>query len=115
MSSRADREVKAAERCLAQALSQRLAAAAVGEQVAIDPSDLIASALERLIPQLLRGEFAEWRGEGLDAIYVAVAWKLADRSCRMAGTCILISDQTVAPFGAELELAPDGETVANTQ
>jgi hypothetical protein len=69
----------------------------VGDQFTVAPSADICSSLELFLPQVLRIRYREWLEESLDGIFVARALKTGPAAAQLAGTCILISDQTVTP------------------
>jgi len=73
----------------------------------------ICSSLELFLPQLLRRRYSKWRGESLDGISVACARKTGPSAVRLAGICILTSDQTGTPFFVELASSLSGESVAS--
>jgi hypothetical protein len=76
--------------------------------VPISSSSDICDTLELLIPQVLRVERPEWERESIDGFYFSHAVKRGSASAELAGTCILISDQTVTPFHLDLTFAEDG-------
>jgi hypothetical protein len=84
----------------------------VGDQFTVAPSADICSSLELFLPQVLRIRYREWLEESLDGIFVARALKTGPAAAQLAGTCILISDQTVTPFLVDLELSPTADSVA---
>lgn len=85
----------------------------VGREFTVAPSEDICSSLELFLPELLRSHHSEWVWESLDGVFVARARKTGDASVQLAGTCILISDQTVTPFLVDLELSTSGESVGS--
>ena len=97
---------------LASELGDLLRELSVGEFFAVSPSADICYALELFLPQLLRSRYPEWETESLDGIFVARAIKTGVAAAQFAGTCILISDQTVTPFLIDLELSPLTASVA---
>ena len=95
-------------RLAADRLGDLLANVPVGQTVLIDATSDLRDILERLIPQILRGEHPEWERESIDGFFFSDATKRTTASIVLAGMCILISDQTATPFLAELNLAADG-------
>ena len=58
----------------------------------------------------------EWGNESLDGILPLVARKTAVRELEIVGHCILISDQTLAPFQHSLRIAPgDADEIARLE
>jgi hypothetical protein len=70
----------------------------VGGRFVVPPSADICASLELFLPRVLRRRYPEWEKESLDGIFVARATKTGTATAELAGTCILISDQTVTPF-----------------
>lgn len=95
---------------LARILGQRTGAAIrdVPEGSALEASlqDLL-SALERFIPSLLRETFPEWWDESLDGFLLSKAEKVAVHRASLSGLAIVISDQSVTPFRADLTTSHD--------
>lgn len=89
---------------LATALEELLREVPVGATLTVSSDTDIGYSLERFIPGLLRRSYLEWRDESLDGIFVAYARKTGPSGLEMAGTCILIRDQTVTPFMAEFQV-----------
>lgn len=89
---------------LAQELEELIAPIAMGEFFSVPPSAAICASLERFIPAELSQQYPEWRAESLDGIFVARATKTGPKAAEFAGAGILISDQTLTPLLAELEL-----------
>src|SRR5262249_11113626 len=83
----------------------------VGANFTVSPSANFCYLLELFLPHLLSRHFPEWETESLDGIFVADALKKSHVSAQFAGTCILITDQTVAPFLVYLALTPSGESI----
>jgi hypothetical protein len=82
------------------------------ECVLDDSEDLrhVLSGLEWFLPEVLREVHREWRGEGLDGIYPALAKKVGDGEIEIVGLCCFISDQTLTPLYVRLQLdATQGE------
>jgi hypothetical protein len=94
------------EQLAATQLAACLAGVPVGSRLAIDSSSEVCFTLERLIPEILSSEHPEWRRESIDGFFIASAIKSDEDSAELAGTCILISDQTVTPFALNLSLLP---------
>ena len=84
----------------------------VGTAFGVESSADFCFSLEMFIPELLRRRYPQWDLESLDGIFVACARKTGPAAAQLAGTCILISDQTVTPFLVDLEasLADDSIT-----
>jgi hypothetical protein len=95
------------ERIAANQLEALLEQVAVGSTLSVDSSSDLCDTLELLIPEILRRDHREWEKESIDGFFFSSAIKTDERSCELAGTCILISDQTVTPFALTLGL---GET-----
>ena len=93
---------------VAEELSPLLDSVEIGAPLPVDSASSICSALEYLIPEVLARSHAEWESESLDGFYFSHATRNGPRSAELAGTCILISDQTVTPFSLDLELSADG-------
>jgi hypothetical protein len=98
---------------IASELKALLAVLPVGAEFTVSPSASFCSALELLLPHLLCRRFPEWRTESLDAIFVAKAQKTGAVAAQFAGTCILITDQTVAPLLVDLALTPSNDSIAS--
>ncbi|MCK6474853.1 MAG: hypothetical protein L6R28_24300 [Planctomycetes bacterium] len=96
---------------LALALKALLAQMPVGSEFAVEPSADLCRTLERYIPKVIACRHAEWAGESLDGIFVARARKTGPAAAELAGTCILITDQTVTPFRIEMALSPSGDAI----
>lgn len=96
---------------LASALRELLAGVAVGAEVNVDPSADFCSSLEVVLPRLLRLRHSEWAKESLDGVFVALARKTGPAALQLAGTCILITDQTVTPLLVDLVLSSFGESI----
>jgi hypothetical protein len=94
------------ERIAANQLEALLEQVAVGSTLSVDSSSDLCDTLELLIPEILRRDHREWEKESIDGFFFSSAIKTDERSCELAGTCI-ISDQTVTPFALTLGL---GET-----
>ena len=82
---------------------------AIGSSLAVDSSSEICDVLELLIPDILRREHNEWERESIDGFFFSVAVKNDDRSCELAGTCLLITDQTVTPFALNISVSGPGQ------
>lgn len=92
------------ERLVAEQLAACLQGLAIGSLLPIDSASELCSTLELFIPKVLRREHHEWEKESIDGFFFSSAVKSDERSCDLAGTCILISDQTVTPFALQLGL-----------
>jgi hypothetical protein len=68
--------------------------------------------LEFYLPAVLAEVYGEWRNESLDGILPLVARKTAEREAEIVGHCILISDQTLAPFQLRLQIIPNGDEIS---
>ena len=90
-----------------------LAGKPVGAEFDVEPSSDFCYSLELLIPQLLSKQYSEWEKESLDGIFVARARKAGREAIQIAGTCILISDQTVTPLLVELVLDSQNDSVVH--
>lgn len=75
----------------------------------VEASSSFLYGLELLITAWIARRDPAWRTESLDGIFVARACKTSSRSAEFVGTCILISDQTVAPLLLNLTLTPENE------
>lgn len=82
---------------------------AVGAALPIDSASDLCDTLEFVIPKILRREHSEWERESIDGFFFSLAVKYDERAAELAGTCILISDQTVTPFALDMRLS-DTET-----
>jgi hypothetical protein len=94
-----DREI---ERLAARQIADLLANRADGDDLTADIDDDLQATLESLIPAVLRPTYPEWESESLDGFFFASAVKTAADSLTLTGTCILIRDQTVTPFTADI-------------
>jgi hypothetical protein len=83
----------------------------VGADFTVEPSASLCYSLELFLPQLLARKFPEWERESLDGIFVANARKTSPQGVQFAGTCILISDQTVTPLLVDLVVAPSSNSL----
>src|SRR4051812_43693379 len=93
------------ERLAAEQVSTYLERVSVGSSLPIDSSAALCDILELLVPEILRRSNPEWQKESIDGFFFSTAVKTADVSAQLAGTCILISDQTVTPFALSLRLS----------
>ena len=80
----------------------------VGSALPIDSASDLCDTLEYVIPAILSDAHREWEGESHDGFYISSAVKSGDAGAALAGTCILISDQTVTPFALDVNLADAG-------
>jgi len=81
---------------------------AIGAPLPVDSSSDLCNTLELLIPKMLRTEHPEWEKESIDGFFFAYSVKTGVRAAELAGTCILISDQTVTPFLVNISLSDVG-------
>lgn len=93
------------ERLAAEQVAGCLKQVPVGSPLPIDSSSELCDTLEPLIPEILRRTHPEWGDESIDGFFFSSAVKKDDASAELAGTCILISDQTVTPFALDLRLS----------
>ena len=96
---------------LASELEGALRGLPEGAHFAVPPSAPICASLELFLPKLLRIHHPEWAKESLDGIFVATAIKTGPTTAHFAGTCILISDQTVTPFLVDLKVSSAADSV----
>lgn len=69
--------------------------------------------LEYFLPAVLAEVHPEWRKqEGLDGFLISIAEKRGDNEAELMGHCILITDQTTAPFLLRLQIDPAADQVA---
>ena len=73
----------------------------------------LCSLLERYLPLLLARHHREWRGESLDGVFVARIRRASTSVLEVLGTCILISDQSLAPFFASLGLSSSRDVISS--
>lgn len=97
---------------LSQAIHTIIAGKPVGADVtrALESADVL-SALERFIPDSLKGVHQEWRHEGLDGVLPLLALKTGEREIDLVGHCILISDQSVAPLRLRFRVSRQGSVI----
>lgn len=60
---------------------------------------------------MLREVHAYWKHESLDGVFHELAVKTGSRTARIAGHCILISDQTLTPYHVQLRYAFDADEI----
>lgn len=101
------------ETMLASELRAILEGISVGTELTVLPSEDLCTSLELAIPRLLRRRRSEWYNESLDGIFPAIARKTGPASVQLAGTCILITDQTVTPLLVDLVLSPSGKSIGS--
>lgn len=77
----------------------------VGTPLRVDPPCELCDSLELFIPQVLRREHHEWETESIDGFYFSSAVKTDEEGALLAGTCILINDQTVTPLMLNLSVS----------
>jgi hypothetical protein len=58
---------------------------------------------------MLRVVHTYWKHESLDGVFHELAKKTDSRTARIAGYCILISDQTLTPYHVHLRYAADAD------
>lgn len=102
------------ERLVAEQLAGYIDRVPIGGTLAVKSSSELCDMLERLVPQVLRRTYPEWGKESIDGFFFSQAVKSSATSAELAGTCILISDQTVTPFALELTLSESGTLAAAT-
>jgi hypothetical protein len=112
---RRDRPVADLEAQVASEVKTLLGSVAVGAESTVAPSSSLCSSLELYVPQVLRRTHSEWSGESLDGVFVARARKVGDATIELAGTCVLISDQTVTPILVVLALSPSGDRIGSVR
>lgn len=95
---------------LAAELEELMESLPVGTNFTVPPSAHICYSLELFLPHVLRQHYSEWEKESLDGVFVARATKTCSDTAEFAGTCILISDQTITPFIADLQILREGDT-----
>jgi hypothetical protein len=100
---------------LASELERELRGIPVGVHFNVPASADICSSLELFLPRLLRRDHPEWTNESLDGIFVARAMKTGLTAAEFAGTCILISDQTVTPFLMDVALSATTGSIASVR
>jgi len=83
----------------------------VGDELAIAPSEDFWASLEVFVSRVLGDRYREWKGESIDGWFASVATKTGSRRARFAGTCILISDQSVTPFLLELSASHERDSI----
>ena len=110
-----DEEKNKLSRFVAADLGPLFESAPVGADVSIPADSSLCSSLELFLPALLRSEHPKWRWESLDGLFVEQATRVSARSMRLWGACILISDQTLTPFMATLEVSTSGESIAHCE
>ncbi len=76
-----------------------------GEHFTVEPSDELCYSLELYLPRILATQYPEWDTESLDGLFVAQGVKTGIACAELVGICVIISDQTVAPFQVEVVLA----------
>jgi len=98
---------------LASALLSALQNVETGARFAIEPSSEFCAILEYYVAALLRQKHAEWEKESLDGFALLRAFKNTSRSAVISGACILISDQALTPFSAEVMAKGEGIGIAS--
>ena len=100
-------------RSIASNLSEMLQGLDVGAPLTWDPASQLSTHLQFFVTRLLQAHHREWKSESLDAIFCSRACKTGDMAVRLVGTCVLITDQTVAPFMLDMELGFQSKIVAS--
>ena len=91
---------------------QDINGAAVGSDISQAPGFAdINAALEHYLPAVLCEVLNYWKDESLDGVFNELATVTAPRQVEIAGTCILISDQTLTPFHLQLHVASDVDEI----
>ncbi|WP_154402774.1 hypothetical protein [Nocardioides speluncae] len=106
---RQNRERPNLTRLAARQLTELLARVPVGGKLPLASASELNDTLEILVPELLRARHSEWARESLDGLFYSSALKTEDAEAKLRGMCILISDQTVAPFELAVKLHSDEE------
>lgn len=96
-------------RIAAEKVATCLEGVPIGAQLALDSSSALCDTLEVLLPEVLRGDHPEWDRESLDGFFFSSTLKSGERAAELAGTCTLISDQTVTPFALTFNLSGSRE------
>jgi hypothetical protein len=109
------REVSSLETTVAFELVAILKEISVESALMVQPSGGFLSSLEFYIPQLLSHHYPEWENESLDGFYFTNARKIGLETAEFAGSCILISDQSLAPVLIRLTLSPARDSIAAYQ
>lgn len=79
----------------------------VGQSFDLRSSAPLCASMERFLPEVLSGRHPEWAFHNLDGSFIATAVREGMRRALIAGTCIVISDQRLAPFRFEVTLSQD--------
>lgn len=66
----------------------------------------VLSSLERFLPEVLAEIHREWRRESFDGVLPLRARRVSEIEAEVIGHCILLSDQTIAPFHLCLQIGP---------
>ncbi|WP_242166344.1 hypothetical protein [Lysobacter sp. M15] len=93
---------------LAQELASLMEGVRVEEEFEVRPSSSLCSSLELFLPAILRNKYPSWEKESIDGIFPSSAVRTGEGSARIFGIAILISDQYVTPFLANIDLTSDG-------
>ncbi len=93
------------EPLLVSEMSAFLDGLSVGAEFEVPSSADLCYSLELFLPAKLHDAYEEWAHESIDGFFVAHAKKTGPASAELAGTCILIRDQTVTPFQIDLHLS----------
>lgn len=102
---------RALEAKVASELGSLLQGVRLGTEFDVAPASDLCASLELLMPHAIRKHHPEWARESLDGVFVARARKIGPTGAELAGTCILIRDQTVTPFLLEVTVARSGRDV----
>ncbi|MEZ5974268.1 MAG: hypothetical protein R3F33_15625 [Planctomycetota bacterium] len=86
------------ENTIAELLERVLLGISVGEPTASEPMAHLLEVLETWLPAALAKGYPEWKRESIDGFQLAHAGQHGGNQILLAGTCILISNQTVTPF-----------------
>ena len=106
-------DISIPEQRVCEGLGPLLRGHAAGDSLGDLPTcrDLMTS-FEFFLPEVLREVHDEWRHESLDGVYPRWFRKTGDREAALLGLAIFISDQTLTPVYAELQLSPTFDRVA---
>ena len=106
----------AAEQCLARHLHAVLREIKIGDRIPESEDFREAmSSLEYFIPEVLQEIHPEWKHECLDAVFPECSTKTAEHEIEIVGTCIVISDQTMAPTHTRIRVSPTADAVESMQ
>ena len=95
------------ERRIARALRSLLEDLAIGGALPETVHLLmVLDNLEYFLPAALSEVYPYWEGESLDGFFLSETKKLGQNQAELRGVCILISDQAITPFRAQMQLSP---------